>query len=138
MAAGWCQHHGKILKPTGPALFCATGAIIEAVERADYQGGLDPCEAVDIAQCSLFRRANLSHYPIEVWNDAPGRTQAEVVAAFDKALGGAIKAVLQHARGLVAAGWGQGETVTLDDSDEDNEKFLYCAMGAIIRAAREG
>ena len=133
VAAGWCQHHGKILKPTGPALFCATGAIIEAVERADDLGGLEPYEAVDIAQLALSRRASLS-YPIAVWNDAPGRTQAEVVAAFDRALGDNVEYALRHARKLVAEGWVQGSSFAPAVPGRD-DKLLYCASGAIIEGA---
>ena len=58
---------------------CATDAIMTACRS----GGGSPTEAF-----YHLRRAN--NIPIYIgiigWNDAPGRTQAEVLAAFDKAI----------------------------------------------------
>ena len=88
---GWCQFqfakrdphsHGGIqriasFKVFGKA-FCPLGAIMAVGDR--HGGGV-------LAKHALALAAGLSsagHVP--VWNDRPGRTKAEVLAVFDKAI----------------------------------------------------
>lgn len=78
VVAGWCQ--GKAMKLTmeGPR-YCAIGAL-SAATRCGYDRDLmDDCKAV--LEASMPTRFTLVQF-----NDAPGRTQAEVVALFDRAL----------------------------------------------------
>lgn len=78
---GWCQGHYALDDHGNPALveddascFCAEGAII-AAGRTD--SGSDFMETVRV----LGRAIGVHESKIIAWNDAPGRTQAEVVAA---------------------------------------------------------
>lgn len=57
------------------ACFCSWGALNRA--------GID-LECNTASAIHWLRSATVG--PIAVWNDAPGRTQAEVLAAFDKAI----------------------------------------------------
>lgn len=81
---GWCQGayakrlHGEIAlnfigDPT-VAAYCSSGAICEAQK---------PSMAEDAAY--YFIKA-IGGGPIPRWNDTPGRTKEEVLAAFDKAI----------------------------------------------------
>jgi hypothetical protein len=80
---GWTQDSyakdkdGKSTAPTmqSATCFCALGAI----KRAKAELGLDECDSVGTV---LFRVVGY----IPEWNDVPGRTQAEVVDAFTKAI----------------------------------------------------
>lgn len=59
--------------------FCTLGSLLEA----------SPTEVSIQALSTIFNRTNgLEDYPISVaeWNDAPERTHAEVMSAFDKAI----------------------------------------------------
>jgi hypothetical protein len=77
VAKGWCQGHAR----EGDK-FCAIGALCTAAwETGDW---------------SVMKRARAAlgsiippdyHSSLMQWNDTPGRTQAEVVALFDEALG---------------------------------------------------
>ena len=62
--AGWCQHAGR-----------ARGMVCAAVAIGDA-----PIESV-----LLFQRA-IGTLHIADWNDAPGRTKEEVLAAYDLAI----------------------------------------------------
>jgi hypothetical protein len=67
---GWCQHAYQV-----GADVCAMGAILYAT---------DPCRArtgaIDVLAGAIGGKG------ICDWNDSPLRTQAEVLAAFDKAI----------------------------------------------------
>lgn len=71
---GWTQHvyakdqHGLAVDPRfkGAVLWCAVGAL--ACDRASGH-------VAEYAELSLMR---LVSEPVSIWNDAPGRTQAEV------------------------------------------------------------
>jgi hypothetical protein len=73
-----------------PTCFCALGAISQAAlgypdpDAEDFVSNAKPFEDVStvLAQALGFR---FSH-EIAKWNDRLGRTQAEVLAAFDKAI----------------------------------------------------
>ena len=70
----WCQ--GALLNDGGA--MCMLGAINMAVSGdADLFGGQD-------AKMALY--AAVGNHPTSVWNNAPERTHAEVMAAFDKAI----------------------------------------------------
>lgn len=55
--------------------YCAFGAICAAAPSAWDEGG-----------CVLALRATRARDSLVRWNDAPGRTHAEVLALFDKAI----------------------------------------------------
>lgn len=61
----------------GAVCFCAMGAIDRAAEEC---GGVD-----DVPALNMLVRA-LGGTAIDLFNDAPERTHAEVLAAFDKAI----------------------------------------------------
>jgi hypothetical protein len=81
---GWTQGvsardcNGNPIDPAEPhaASFCTVGAISRAFDF-DYD---ESCPAHD-----LMARVVDGAW-VDKWNDAPGRTQAEVLAAFDKAI----------------------------------------------------
>ena len=76
---GWCQHHyaedaaGNIAEVGDDAAvaWCAAGALWKA--------------GTGIYEVGLMKRA-IGGCATDAWNDAPGRTQAEVLAAFDRAI----------------------------------------------------
>ena len=78
---GWCQGsyarnamNEKVLyRSVDACRWCAMGAIVSL-------GGVDWITAADV-----IKQANAIEV-IPKWNDAPNRTQAEVLAAFDKAI----------------------------------------------------
>lgn len=74
---GWVQGRFSRMK-RGKECFCAVGAICRAAGEAQACHRLGALKAVEdeIPQELLLSQ----------WNDAPGRTQAEVLAAFDKAI----------------------------------------------------
>lgn len=68
---------------SSPAVsFCAYGACIEAAAKYDGADTRVWASATD-ALTAQIKKAGVS---ITVWNDTPGRTQAEVVELFDKAI----------------------------------------------------
>lgn len=67
--AGWIQHEART-----PAGFCALGALMQV--GLMYQTYHGFCEAIG---CKA----------ISTWNDAPERTKADVLAAFDRAIAAA-------------------------------------------------
>jgi hypothetical protein len=72
---GWCQHvfdqtHGD------QQLFCAVGAIVRVTRAVSCY--------LDVV--GTLRQAVDPRGGLYGWNDAPERTQAEVLAAFDKAI----------------------------------------------------
>lgn len=86
---GWCQHKEARLLPDGTGFaYCALGAIRAAV---DYIG-LGPLAYLPRKGLSLRMCGYLADDPHALmgWNDCAGRTQAEVVAAFDRGIERAI------------------------------------------------
>lgn len=81
---GWCQDayaldaNGDEIRENDPSAvcWCASGALLVDLNHPD--------PIVHRARM-MFRRAIKNDF-IPGWNDRPGRTQAEVLAAFDKAI----------------------------------------------------
>jgi hypothetical protein len=84
VARGWCQRvdardaYGRSVRAASPSAvcMCAEAAIEVAAER-----GVDPSDAFG----AVKRAAGITGAIFD-WQDTPGRTQAEVLAAFDKAI----------------------------------------------------
>lgn len=76
IARGWCQ--GALYKGTSKAPeYCILGAIYSVAPEKSKQD-----DAIDAVRWALpDRRGGLSYY-----NDAPGRTQAEVLEVMDRAI----------------------------------------------------
>ncbi len=78
---GWTQNQYGYAK-----CFCAAGAIWHAGHRFGVGGG----DAISVLSSALGlrdRTAWESHdSPLVEWNDTPERTQADVIAAFDRAI----------------------------------------------------
>lgn len=72
---GWCQH-----KTRERGAVCVIGAL------HDGRSGVD--EPYYAAMRRLGRAVGLAWSLLPLWNDAPGRTKDEVLAAFDKAIAG--------------------------------------------------
>lgn len=84
VSQGWCQ--GTLNTDSGDV--CLMGAVFEASDESPRSRGIAVafdvlCEAAHLSLTSL--PSNYKH-PLADWNDAPERTQEEVVALFDKAL----------------------------------------------------
>jgi hypothetical protein len=85
IAAGWCQgamsqdEEGRAVDPgsSDARRWSMLGALL-----ASWDGG--PVEELGQAVTSLHTSTEQS--PLEVWNDRPGRTQMDVVAAFERAI----------------------------------------------------
>lgn len=85
VARGWCQgtmartRHGCPTAWTLPdaASFCSVGAV---------QAAAGASEGESVYEAFEFFADVIDRARIPKWNDAPGRTQAEVVAAFDRAI----------------------------------------------------
>ena len=84
---GWAQDYNAMAlgsavcdpRSKAAARWCANGALVAATGDADSP----ICSmAYDVLRAAAETDGSLS-----AWNDAPGRTQAEVLALFDKALG---------------------------------------------------
>lgn len=75
VAVAWCQNEGRA--PGGSV--CAAAALVENVN-------LEPDDMItnNIAWLAFVKAIGTRN--IFKWNDTPGRTQAEVVAAFDRAI----------------------------------------------------
>lgn len=88
LARGWCQRRyavnaeGTFVSSLDPdaVAWCAIGAITRASCASDAPLSMPP--AVDIIR-ELIAAETMD---IEHWNDAPGRTQADVLALFDRAI----------------------------------------------------
>ncbi len=74
--AGWAQHHYEI-----NGCYCALGAI-EAAAGRDWR---QAAEVVAPLAAAIGRPAGDGDREIGGWNDAPERTQAEVIQAFKEA-----------------------------------------------------
>jgi len=108
VAAGWTQkavarnaQRAEVSTgDAGAACFCAFGALLAALKeaRVPYHG--PPREA-------LYAAAMLGsperYASIEAWNDAPGRTIEDVLAAFDRAIATAAAAKQPAASSVGAA-----------------------------------
>mgnify|MGYP006288290745 CR=1 FL=1 len=87
VAQGWCQcaharsETGRALdiwtKPSGCA-YCAEGALIMASCATEDQE--------EITDAWNVLREVVGTKSLYLWNDAPGRTKAEILAAFDEAI----------------------------------------------------
>jgi hypothetical protein len=85
IADGWCQgafaqdNDGRAVRPGSyeARRWSMLGALL-----ATWDGGT--CDELGHAVTSLH--ASTEHSPLEVWNDRRGRTQLDVVAAFDRAI----------------------------------------------------
>jgi hypothetical protein len=85
VATGWCQGavaQDKEGRAVGPGSSDARRWSMLGALLASWDGG--PVEELGQAVTSLHRSTEQS--PLEVWNDRPGRTQADVVAAFERAI----------------------------------------------------
>jgi hypothetical protein len=80
---GWCQK--KYASKEGG--FCMAGAIgkVMSYNKLSY-GDKTLCLAIDILRKSIEVGVKSGYYSIGDYNDAPGRTKAEVLAMFDKAI----------------------------------------------------
>lgn len=115
------------------AAYCVMGALI-AAEAEDE---------IEAAQKALLHAGGWTGYPLASWNDVPERTQADVVALFDKTLfeiGGMteMEYALRRARALIAAGWVQIH-IAYDTrtkravESHDPSADAFCALGAFLR-----
>jgi hypothetical protein len=85
VATGWCQgavaqdEDGRAVGPGSPDArrWSMLGALL-----ASWEGG--PVQELGQAVKSLH--TSTEHSPLEVWNDRPGRTQTDVVAAYERAI----------------------------------------------------
>jgi hypothetical protein len=88
--AGWTQDNYADLNDNEETCYCASGAIglvaCNDIDAGDFDiDEQDPAYRSVIA--ALGAAVGCKHsYEIARWNDAPERTQAEVLAAFDKAI----------------------------------------------------
>jgi hypothetical protein len=87
VAAGWTQEflardaQGNTRCSYAEATcFCSWGAILAAADE------LDASHSVECVAEKLFESTYPEDWGLIDWNDSPGRTQAEVVAAFDHAI----------------------------------------------------
>lgn len=81
---GWCKEfvardeHGAVVAPRSPRAcsWCAEGAILASTRRLHWP-------AYDYLADALGDRHGID---VPEWNDAPRRTQKQVLKAFDKAI----------------------------------------------------
>lgn len=96
IAQGWTQEtcardaDGRIRGPSEPAAscWCAYGAVVAAVRVLDPDDSLQlDIRTVQELEVGLPPQPGVcdrgGKMPIAYWNDAPGRTQAEVLELFD-------------------------------------------------------
>ena len=89
---GWCQwddaldKRGRSVDPGSPAAcsWSLTGALLVAWDEWRSVGR--PAEAISAAFAEAVLAIGASVGELRRWNDAPGRTQEEVLAALDRAL----------------------------------------------------
>ena len=79
---GWCQGSDQLVMVELPDAFCPIGAI------NFIEGYSSRKSAVPRAHTIVSARLSEAPVPqaISIWNDKPGRTKPEVLAAFDKAI----------------------------------------------------
>lgn len=85
VAAGWCQDRGR----DAGGKTCAGIALANA--RAGTEAWTLFERSIDPPSSPRQTHDLRDHTFIVKWNDAPGRTQAEVLAAFDRAIEMAIE-----------------------------------------------
>src|SRR2546423_727814 len=93
VARCWCQTDdardagGQKVQPDSPAACCWSllGAIVASAGGAERLQS-DRRTLADVAKASLAVGLATGDESLRDWNDAPGRTAAEVVAAFDDAV----------------------------------------------------
>jgi hypothetical protein len=93
VARGWCQSRdardagGRTVAPGSPDACCWSllGAIV-ASSGGPERLRSDRRTLADVAKASLAIGLATGEESLRDWNDAPGRTSDEVVAAFDDAL----------------------------------------------------
>ena len=93
VARGWCQTddardaRGATVPPGSPDACCWSllGAIV-ASSGGPERLRSDRRTLADVAKASLAVGLATGEESLRDWNDAPGRTSAEVIAAFDEAL----------------------------------------------------
>jgi NAD-dependent dihydropyrimidine dehydrogenase PreA subunit len=95
---GWARGDEEAFDPDRQAGYCVATACVAACSKAELDAGHERALVLH------FKAANgIDPYaPIADWNDAPGRTKAEMLAAFDKAI----------ATGAESAGWSARPTRT--------------------------
>lgn len=82
VAAGWVQGRMKLETYSAePPCYCAVGAVY-ACGVADREGEDD---AIHLLHCACHEHDRTLHNVI-AFNDAPGRTQADVLAVYDTAI----------------------------------------------------
>ena len=84
VSRGWCRKHYQRCgwRTWFRQQYCALGAIMEAAGNDDAIVGAGRRFAAANGMESIW----LYRHAIPLWNDAPNRTKAEVVAAFDRAI----------------------------------------------------
>lgn len=94
VAEAWCQ---KYFSSDGHAV-CAAGGITRTIApaRVTQLAIVDP--EYDNALGFLAAALGVPVYRIAAWNDAPERTQADVLALYDKAIDLAIADALERIR----------------------------------------
>lgn len=78
---GWCQgvlyHEGAV---------CALGGISRATDPALMKYDTASFQAADLLTRALDGSAGDGVWTVSVWNDAPERTQSDVLALYDRAI----------------------------------------------------
>lgn len=82
IARGWCQGQAREQRLFGNS-YCTLGALAKAAGRNYYSG-----KAFGAIQSEVLKQDYASG--IVTWNDAPGRTQQEVLDLFDRAIEGLL------------------------------------------------
>lgn len=86
---GWCQRdyartaagNGVCWDSLLACKFCSSGALIRVGHQSRTHGLVPPFLKAQAAFLQVIESPDIA-----LWNDAPGRTQADVLAAFDKAI----------------------------------------------------
>lgn len=84
VAKGWVQGTFREFKADGSVCYCAIGAMDEAKTLTELHPWGITAKFAAVIGVDLVAQWNDAL--VAQWNDAPVRTQAEVVAAFDKAI----------------------------------------------------
>lgn len=81
IAQGWCQHSGIRRGKRGQEV-CTGGAVVQTLTVMK----ISPPEYEALLAAALNNLGFEKSIDHVLWNDAPGRTQAEVLARFDVAI----------------------------------------------------
>lgn len=87
VATGWTQGASALTvngtetspRASNAVCWCSVGAIFGGMQHASPD---DEAQRFHLAKKALLPGGD----PLSQWNDAPGRTQAEVIALFDRAI----------------------------------------------------